>query len=41
MVRAGCLIDLGRTDEALSLLKPPNPRMPGLPDGTWHNNPPF
>jgi tetratricopeptide (TPR) repeat protein len=38
---AGYLIDLGRVDDALAVLLPPAPSPPKLPDGPWHDDPPF
>ncbi|MDQ0578088.1 tetratricopeptide repeat protein [Streptomyces rishiriensis] len=38
---AGYLIDLGRVEDALAILLPPAPSPPKLPDGPWHDDPPF
>ncbi|WP_327188063.1 tetratricopeptide repeat protein [Streptomyces sp. NBC_01334] len=38
---AGYLIDLGRVEDALAILLPPAPSPRELPDGPWHDDPPF
>ncbi|MEV5898370.1 hypothetical protein [Streptomyces sp. NPDC052127] len=38
---AGYLIDLGRVADAMAILLPPAPSPPKLPDGPWHDEPPF
>ncbi|MDX3078532.1 hypothetical protein [Streptomyces sp. MI02-7b] len=38
---AGYLIDLGRVEDAVTLLQRRNPRLPELTDGPWHDDPLF